>query len=175
MLQVEQIISSKAPGFLDKSPIITKPTLSLLKRLFHENEVNQFLEQNGHCIGFEFIDRVLDHFNFGYRASQVDRRNIPAVGRTLIVANHPLGALDGLAILRLIGEIRPDVKIIGVEAADAASMTESLLKNERINLDRVGFFADGAAVKLVGEETFRLSQLVADEMITDNSLFIIHD
>lgn len=112
MLQVEQIISSKAPGFLDKSPIITKPTLSLLKRLFHENEVNQFLEQNGHCIGFEFIDRVLDHFNFGYRASQVDRRNIPAVGRTLIVANHPLGALDGLAILRLIGEIRPDVKIV---------------------------------------------------------------
>ena len=42
----------------------------------------------------------------------MDRRNIPAVGRTLIVANHPLGALDGLAILRLIGEIRPDVKIV---------------------------------------------------------------
>ena len=112
MLQVEQLIADKSPQFFEKSPLITKPTLSLLKRLFHETEVNEFLEHNGDCIGFEFIDRVLDHFNFGYQVSQVDRRNIPAVGRTLIVANHPLGALDGLAILRLIGEIRPDVKIV---------------------------------------------------------------
>ncbi|MBM6550989.1 GNAT family N-acyltransferase [Marinomonas ostreistagni] len=112
MLQVEQLITSKAPQFFDKSPLITKPTISVLKRLFHEHEVNQFLEHNGEYVGFEFIDRVLDHFNFGYQASQVDRRNIPAFGRTVIVANHPLGALDGLAILRLIGEIRPDVKIV---------------------------------------------------------------
>lgn len=112
MLQVEQLISNKSPQFFEKSPLITKPTISLLKRLFHESEVNQFLEQNGEYVGFEFIDRVLDHFNFGYQASQVDRRNIPAFGRTVIVANHPLGALDGLAILRLIGEIRHDVKIV---------------------------------------------------------------
>lgn len=112
MLQVEQLISNKSPQFFEKSPLITKPTIGLLKRLLHEREVNQFLEQHGQDVGFEFIDRVLDHFNFGYQASQVDRRNIPAFGRTMIVANHPLGALDGLAILRLIGEIRSDVKIV---------------------------------------------------------------
>ena len=134
MLQVEQIISSKAPGFFDKSPLITKPTISFLKRLFHENEVNQFLEQHGHCVGFEFIDRVLDHFNFGYQASQVDRRNIPAIGRTLIVANHPLGALDGLAILRLIAEIRPDVKIV----ANDLLMGFDALKGLVLPVDNIG-------------------------------------
>lgn len=112
MIQVEQMIASKSPQFFDKSPLITRPTLSILKRLFHENEVNQFLKTNDGCVGFEFIDRVLDHFNFGYQVSQVDRRNIPASGRMMIIANHPLGALDGLALLRLIGEIRPDVKIV---------------------------------------------------------------
>lgn len=113
MIQVEQLIASKSPQFFDKSPIITRPTLSVLKRLFHESEVNEFLEQNSDCIGFEFIDRVLDHFNFSYQVSQIDRRNIPASGRVMIIANHPLGALDGLALLRLVGEIRPDVKIVG--------------------------------------------------------------
>lgn len=112
MIQVEQMIASKSPHFFDKSPFITRPTLSVLKRLFHESEVNQFLEKNLGCVGFEFIDRVLDHFNFSYQVSQVDRRNIPASGRVMIIANHPLGALDGLALLRLIGEIRPDVKIV---------------------------------------------------------------
>lgn len=113
MIQVEQLIANKSPQFFDKSPLITRPTLSVLKRLFHEDEVNHFLDNNKDCAGFEFIDRVLDHFNFTYQVGQVDRRNIPASGRVLIIANHPLGALDGLALLRLVGEIRPDVKIVG--------------------------------------------------------------
>ncbi|MCW8887013.1 MAG: lysophospholipid acyltransferase family protein [Motiliproteus sp.] len=115
MIQVEQLIADKSPSFFEKSPLITKPTLGILKRLFHEREVNRFLETHQDSQGFEFIDRVLDHFNFSYHASQIDRRNIPASGRVMIVANHPLGALDGLALLRLIGEIRSDVKIIANE------------------------------------------------------------
>ncbi|WP_133012308.1 GNAT family N-acyltransferase [Marinomonas flavescens] len=113
MIQVEQLIANKSPQFFNKSPLITRPTLSVLKHLFHENEVNHFLDKNEDCAGFEFIDRVLDHFNFTYQVGQMDRRNIPASGRMMIIANHPLGALDGLALLRLVGEIRPDVKIVG--------------------------------------------------------------
>lgn len=115
MIQVEQLIQDKSPDFFDKSPLITGPTLGILKRLFHEREVNRFLETHQDCMGFDFIDRVLDHFNFSYQASQIDRRNIPASGRVMIIANHPLGALDGLALLRLVGEIRSDVKIIANE------------------------------------------------------------
>jgi threonine dehydratase len=61
---------------------------------------------------------------------------------------------------------RPDVKVIGVEAADAAGMTESLKAGKRTELEQVGLFADGAAVRLVGEETFRICHEHVDEMIT---------
>nr|WP_210395973.1 lysophospholipid acyltransferase family protein [Motiliproteus sediminis] len=109
------MVADKAPDFMARSPLITRPTLGLLRKLFHEREVNRFLRQHEDCHGFDFIDRVLEHFNFTYQASQVDRRNIPATGRVLIIANHPLGALDGLALLRLIGEIRADVRIVANE------------------------------------------------------------
>jgi len=134
VIEVEQLIANKSPQFFDKSPLITRPTLSFLKRLFHENEVNQFLEKNKDSVGFEFIDRVLDHFNFSYQVSQVDRRNIPAIGRVMIIANHPLGALDGLALLRLIGEIRPDVKIV----ANDLLMSLDGLKSLVLPVDNMG-------------------------------------
>lgn len=112
MIQVEELIADKAPNFVNRLPLIKRPTMSLLKRLIHENEVNNFLDKHQNEMGFDFIDKVLNHFNFAYQASQLSRRNIPAAGRVMIIANHPLGALDGLALLRLVGEIRPDVKII---------------------------------------------------------------
>ncbi len=73
------------------------------------------------------------------------------------------GLLSGVAAY--IKRVRPDVKVIGVEATDANAMTQSLDKGERVELEQVGLFADGAAVKLVGEETFRLCQQYVDEMI----------
>ncbi|MEW5769009.1 MAG: threonine ammonia-lyase, biosynthetic [Pseudomonadota bacterium] len=61
--------------------------------------------------------------------------------------------------------LRPEIKIIGVEPEDADAMARSLCKKERITLPQVGIFADGVAVKQVGEETFRLCQLYVDEVI----------
>ena len=73
------------------------------------------------------------------------------------------GLIAGVAAY--IKRLRPDIRIIGVEASDADAMTQSLARGERIKLDQVGLFADGAAVKLVGAECFRLAQLHVDEMI----------
>ena len=73
------------------------------------------------------------------------------------------GLLAGVAAY--IKRVRPDVRIIGVEAVDACAMTQSLEKGERVELEQVGLFADGAAVKLVGQETFRLCQQYVDEMV----------
>jgi threonine dehydratase len=61
--------------------------------------------------------------------------------------------------------VRPEIRIVGVETYDADAMTQSLARGERVRLDHVGIFADGAAVKLVGEETFRLAREHVDEMI----------
>lgn len=61
--------------------------------------------------------------------------------------------------------IRPDIKIIGVQSTDSDAMARSLKAGERVTLPDVGLFADGTAVRLVGEETFRLAKLVVDEII----------
>ncbi|CAJ0834918.1 1808_t:CDS:2 [Entrophospora sp. SA101] len=65
-----------------------------------------------------------------------------------------------------IKRICPSIKIFGVEAVDANAMTLSLKENKRVVLKEVGLFADGAAVKVVGEETFRVCTEVVDGMIT---------
>lgn len=62
--------------------------------------------------------------------------------------------------------IAPNCKIIGVEPEESASMKVSLENGKRINLPQVGTFADGTAVKLVGEKTFELCQKYVDEIIT---------
>ena len=73
------------------------------------------------------------------------------------------GLIAGVAAY--VKRLRPETRIIGVEAVDAEAMTRSLAAGRRIELDQVGLFADGAAVKQVGDETFRLCQQYVDEMI----------
>jgi threonine dehydratase len=73
------------------------------------------------------------------------------------------GLISGVAAY--VKRLRPDIKIIGVETIDADAMTRSLAAGERVILDQVGLFADGTAVKQVGEETFRLCRQYVDEMI----------
>ncbi|MES2936021.1 MAG: threonine ammonia-lyase, biosynthetic [Pseudomonadota bacterium] len=61
--------------------------------------------------------------------------------------------------------VRPEIKIIGVQSTDSDAMDRSIKAGQRVTLPDVGLFADGTAVKLVGEETFRVAQLVVDEII----------
>ncbi|HEX5339070.1 MAG TPA: threonine ammonia-lyase, biosynthetic, partial [Gallionella sp.] len=73
------------------------------------------------------------------------------------------GLISGIAAY--VKRLRPDVKIIGVESLDADAMAKSLAEGKRVKLDQVGLFADGTAVKYVGEETFRLCQQYVDEIV----------
>src|SRR5580698_2370106 len=72
----------------------------------------------------------------------------------------------------------PRIKIIGVEPEDSAGMYESLRAGKRLSLERVGMFADGVAVRRVGEETFRLARQYVDEIVlvsTDQICAAIQD
>ncbi|MDP5008926.1 MAG: threonine ammonia-lyase, biosynthetic, partial [Glaciimonas sp.] len=73
------------------------------------------------------------------------------------------GLIAGVAAY--VKAVRPDIKIIGVQSVDSDSMARSLKAGRRVTLTDVGLFADGTAVKLVGEETFRLAKLYVDEVI----------
>lgn len=76
------------------------------------------------------------------------------------------GLLSGIGAY--VKAVRPEVKIIGVEPEDAASMSQSLQKKRRVTLDQVGIFADGVAVAQVGKETFRIAREVVDDMVLNS-------
>ncbi|MBW4509484.1 MAG: threonine ammonia-lyase, biosynthetic [Scytonematopsis contorta HA4267-MV1] len=86
------------------------------------------------------------------------------------------GLISGIAAY--IKRLRPEIKIIGVEPVDADAMYQSLQAGKRVRLPQVGLFADGVAVREVGEETFRLCQQYVDDIIlvdTDDTCAAIKD
>ena len=86
------------------------------------------------------------------------------------------GLISGIAAYAK--QISPRTKIVGVEPVDADAMARSLKVGRRIELDHVGLFADGVAVKQVGKETFRLCRRLVDEMVlvdTDEMCAAIKD
>lgn len=86
--------------------------VTALRMLTKESRINRFLAENAHLNGFDFIEQVFEELKFSYDVCQSDLNNIPADGPLIIVANHPLGGLDGLSLLHLIGKVRRDVKIV---------------------------------------------------------------
>ncbi len=74
------------------------------------------------------------------------------------------GLISGVA--NYIKAVRPEIKVIGVQMNDSDAMLQSVTAKKRVTLQDVGLFADGTAVKLVGEETFRISRDLVDEFIS---------
>jgi len=77
------------------------------------------------------------------------------------------GLAAGVSVL--LKQLLPEIKVIGVEAEDSACLKAALDAGEPVTLDQVGMFADGVAVKRIGEETFRLCQQYIDDVITVSS------
>jgi threonine dehydratase len=73
------------------------------------------------------------------------------------------GLISGVAAY--IKAVRPEVKVIGVQMNDSNAMIQSVRAGKRVTLPDVGLFSDGTAVKLVGEETFRLTRKLVDDYI----------
>jgi threonine dehydratase len=86
------------------------------------------------------------------------------------------GIIAGIAAY--VKAVRPEIKVIGVQSVDSDAMARSLKAGRRVTMPDVGLFADGTAVKLVGEETFRLAKKYVDEVIlvdTDAACAAIKD
>jgi putative hemolysin len=112
MLDVESFVQERYPRFFVDRPLLAKPLVTALRLLFHEKEIRQFETNYPHLKGFDFVEQVLDYFDFSCRLRNRERQYIPPRGRVVIAANHPIGSLDGLALLKLVHEIRPDVKVV---------------------------------------------------------------
>ncbi len=95
-------------------------------------------------------------------------RQLQKLGSTRLDAIFvPIGGGGLIAgIANYIKAVRPEIKIIGVHTKDSNAMQQSVQAGERVELADVGLFADGTAVKLVGEETFRIAHGLVDDFVT---------
>lgn len=106
-IDLDKIFHSKNPTLYKLLPGFV---LSYLKRIIHQNDVNRFLEQNEHNYDFDFVRASL--VEFGIEEKVIGLQHLPATGGAVLVANHPLGAMDFMTMMNAIGMKRKDVKAL---------------------------------------------------------------
>lgn len=134
MVDVEKTLSLKYPDIVHYPQMLRRFVVYSLKKILHQEEINDFLTHADAYKGFDFIEAVLEYFNFSYTVSNKDKANIPSSGRVIIIANHPLGALDALSLIALVKEVRSDIKVI----ANDVLMQIEPLQNLLIPVDTLG-------------------------------------
>lgn len=127
MINVEKALFGLYPSMKKLPLFMQRGIIFSLRKLFYEKEINEFIEKNKDIYGIEFARKVLEHFNFSYTVSNKDRENIPANGKVVIIANHPLGGLDSFALLDLVFSVRSDVRIVANSVLKAIEPLNSLL------------------------------------------------
>jgi putative hemolysin len=133
MLQFERRLQERFPHwFRGRRATLASPLLRTIGRWSRFDEVDAFLQASRELRGFDFVGAALDHLQARYVADPAETVRIPASGRLLIVANHPSGALDALALLDLVGRVRRDVRIIANDLLSALEPLSGLLLPVRI-------------------------------------------
>lgn len=133
MFSVAEVIHQQYPSLANK-PYLAKPLIYLLRQLLHETDIKEFVERYPHIDGIDFVEQVLDYFNVTYSIRDNEKQHIPATGKVVIIANHPIGSLDGLALLKLVHEVRTDVKVM----ANQMLMSVKALNNLLLPVDNMG-------------------------------------
>jgi putative hemolysin len=103
-IDIEKILKEKATKLYKWLP---RFAISWLKRKLHEKEINDAMILLKDYRGLEFNKKGVEVL--GAKVESVHEENIPTSGNVTIAANHPLGGLDGMALIKAVGEIRPDV------------------------------------------------------------------
>jgi len=103
-IDLKEVIRKKNPALMKWMPGIV---FNYLKRIVHLDEINDFLARKGHLKGLDFVKAGLDEF--GAEVVVEGLEHLPFDKRFIIASNHPLGGLDGLALIHVIGQRRKDV------------------------------------------------------------------
>lgn len=112
-IDIRKIIEERIPDFYKTFPkTVAKFFEILIAKILKVKELNHIFEIYPDKYNFDFIDSFFEHINFKSFVKSEDIAKIPEKGKLVCIANHPLGALDGLALLQTVGKVRKDVKII---------------------------------------------------------------
>lgn len=106
-IDIEKILKEKAYKFYKWLP---RFAINWLKRKLHEDDINDAMEHLKDDVGLEFNRRGL--IKLGAKVESVNSELVPKTGSVVIVSNHPLGGLDGMALIKAVGDVRPDVHFL---------------------------------------------------------------
>ncbi|MCW8981502.1 lysophospholipid acyltransferase family protein [Altibacter sp.] len=84
----------------------------VLMKLLNISTMNKIYDRNKHLSDLEFINALLDEFEINFEIPEEDLKRLPKTGAFITISNHPLGGIDGILLLKLLLEHRPDFKII---------------------------------------------------------------
>lgn len=133
MIQLEQRLQQRFPHwFRGRRALLAKPLLRGIAHWSRLDEIDAFLADNRHLRGFAFVAAAMRHLGTGYDVDARELAGVPAQGRLLVIANHPSGALDALALLDALGRVRRDVRIVANDVLSALDGLDELLLPVRI-------------------------------------------
>ena len=147
MIQLEQRLQQRFPHwFRGRRGAIARPLLRRIERWSRLDVIDAFLAANRHVRGFAFVAAALQFLDTRYDVDEAALTRIPAKGRLLIIANHPSGALDALALLDAIGRVRRDVRVVANDFLSALDNIEELLLPVRIQARNSALFYGASAL-----------------------------
>jgi len=106
-VDIEKVMASKNKKLLKWIP---RFVLNYIKRIVHEDDINEVMSKLGHLHGMEFVKGLIEEFNVDVVLKGAE--NIPTDRPVIFAANHPLGALDGVVFMHALGQFRTDIKIL---------------------------------------------------------------
>ena len=104
LLDLDQVLTNKNPTL---GKLLPGFVMRYLKRIIHQDELNYYLTEFHDRYGVDFIDGVLSHINT--KLDLVGLENIPRTGKCIVASNHPLGGLDGMALMLAVSNVRRDI------------------------------------------------------------------
>ena len=106
-IDIEKILQEKAFKLYKWLP---RFAINWLKKKLHEDDINDAMEHLKDDVGLVFNSRGLE--KLGAKVESLHSELVPKTGSIIIVSNHPLGGLDGMALIKAVGDIRPDVHFL---------------------------------------------------------------
>jgi 1-acyl-sn-glycerol-3-phosphate acyltransferase len=106
-IDVEKVLKEKAFKLYKKLP---RFAINWLKKKLHEDDINRTMLELKDVVGLDFNKKGLEKLEA--TVESIDSQFVPKTGSVTIVANHPLGGLDGMALIKAVGDIRPDVHFL---------------------------------------------------------------
>lgn len=114
LIDIEAVIASKNPRILKWIPGFV---VRYLKRIVHQDDINGYIYRNRHLTGVPFVIAILSEFGVKVQVQRISNGIITTTnpleylkqGRYIIASNHPLGGIDGMALMQEVGKVRPDI------------------------------------------------------------------